>query len=328
MGDHTTEIGGNYNGPILNLWNSDTDSTSPRAVGLTASIGLPYTLPPAGWSAAVFARNGRGSRSSEYTVGVLGEVPASIGDGSHIGVVGDASGGTAGSRIGVLARSSDTGVSTSGDNVGLFASSNGPEGRGILAGGHAVAIEAVSSGGVAVRATSPQGTALEVVGKSTFSALLTSTAGASFDGLVTASTFSGDGAGLTDVTPAAHNHNASDINAGTLADARLTRNIPRRNAKVVPFAGTIRAGQFSGPQGKPPAFSSLGTAQVPAGAKEVRIRARGIGPGAHVLALFQSNPGAGVMLAHVVKGRGSFRAVLNKAATRQATLAFFVMRSP
>lgn len=375
-GDQLTEVGGTYAGPILNLWNSDVaGSANVQAVGLTASIGLDYALPPAGRSAAVFARNGRNAPGNDqYTCGVLGQAETTGGAGVYVGVLGESS-GAGGTRVGVEGRSNNIGVRGLGGRIGVIALGQTAEATGLVATGQAIGVAASSVGGVGLRASS-SGTALDVVGKSTFSDLLTSTAGAEFGGPVTAVSFTGDGSELTNVNPAPHNHNASFINAGTLADARLsanvplkdavsnvftggvraatyagdgasitglnasnviagtladarlTRNIPRRNARVTPFAGAVRAAQFSGLQGKPPAFSGLGTAQVPAGAKEVRIRARGVGPGVHVLGLFQTNPGDGVALAHVEKLRSGFKAVLNAPATRQATLAFFVVREP
>lgn len=375
-GDQTTEVGGAYGGPILNLWNSDVAGTADtQAVALTASVALDYALPPAGRSAAVFARNGRTtSLNTQYTCGVFGDAATTGGSGIHVGVLGEAN-GSGGTRVGVEGRSNVIGVRAFGDQIAMGAFSAASGGTGVVAVGDAYGVNATSSGGVAVRASSSV-KALEVAGPSTFSETLTSQAGANFDGGITAQSFTGNGSGLTNVTPGPHQHNASDVNAGTLsdarlstnvalksaasntfmgglraasysgkgngitdlsasniasgtlADARLSRNIPRRSSKVVPFAGIVRAAQFSGPKGRPPVFSSLGTAQIQAGAKEITIRARGIGPGIHVLGLFQSNPGDGVALAHVQKLRTGFKAVLNAPAKRQATLAFFVLGQP
>jgi len=61
------------------------------------------------------------------------------------------------------------------------------------------------------------------------------------NGEVTATKYNGDGSALTGIITAA---NAA---AGTLADARLSSNIPRLDASANTFSGTVNAGTFNGP---------------------------------------------------------------------------------
>jgi hypothetical protein len=140
-----------------------------------------------------------------------------------------------------------------------------------------------------------------------------------FTGSLTAKSLGGGGAGIT-------NLNAANIATGALADARLTSNIARYNSNTAPFAGKVLAAQFAGSAGGPPAFAGVGTAVVAAGKQTVVVKTPGVDQKGHVLVLFQSNPGAGVWVAHIAKIPGGFRVVLNAKATRAATLAFFVMR--
>jgi hypothetical protein len=140
-----------------------------------------------------------------------------------------------------------------------------------------------------------------------------------FSGSLSAKSLGGGGAGIS-------NLNAANIATGTLADARLSANIPRHNASATPFAGNVSAARFTGAGGAPPSFAGVGTAVVAAGKQTGVVRTPGVDANGHVLALFQSNPGAGVWVAHIAKIPGGFRAVLNARAKRTATLAFFVVR--
>lgn len=168
---------------------------------------------------------------------------------------------------------------------------------------------------------------------------LKSAASNAFTGALAAASLAGNGAGVTGLNAAnvatgvldpVHipGLDASKLTSGRLADKRIGRNIPRRNAKLVPFSGKVSAAQFTGKHGAPPAFSSAGAVLVPAGKRTVSVRAGGVSTKAHVLALFQSDAGHGVMVEHVEKVRGGFRAVLTAPAAKPATLAFFVVGQP
>lgn len=110
-----------------------------------------------------------------------------------------------------------------------------------------------------------------------------------------------------------------------LADARLSPNIPREDAAVVPFAGKVSAAQFMGLAGKPPVFSGVAAVSVPAGKGNFVVTTAGVGAKGHVLALFQSNPGAGVSVKHIEKVGGGFRAVFTAPTKQASLLAFFVI---
>ncbi len=84
-------------------------------------------------------------------------------------------------------------------------------------------------------------------------------ASSTFTGDITAAGFTGDGSGLTSLSSSAltgplpsldgsalTNLNASAISSGTLADARLTPNIPLLNAANNTFTGALTAGSLSG----------------------------------------------------------------------------------
>jgi hypothetical protein len=58
-----------------------------------------------------------------------------------------------------------------------------------------------------------------------------------------AGSFTGNGAGLT-------NLNASQLASGTVADARLSTNVPLLNGSAA-FAGTVTAASFNGPGALP-----------------------------------------------------------------------------
>jgi hypothetical protein len=74
--------------------------------------------------------------------------------------------------------------------------------------------------------------------------------GVTLTGTVSATSVAGDGSGLT-------NLNATNIATGTLADARLSTNIPLKNAATNTFTGTVAANLFSG--------SAVSLTNVPAG---------------------------------------------------------------
>jgi hypothetical protein len=110
-------------------------------------------------------------------------------------------------------------------------------------------------------------------------------------GTVTADDFRGRGAGLqgvdadrldgrdsADFAPATHMHNAADITAGTLADARLSANIPRLNAAQTftaanqfTHAGNVFVGTF---QGQGSALTNLDAGNITSGTlADVRLSA-------------------------------------------------------
>jgi hypothetical protein len=140
-----------------------------------------------------------------------------------------------------------------------------------------------------------------------------------FTGALSAASLAGKGSGVTDLS-------AASIATGTLADARLSANIPRQNAAAVAFTGTVSAAQFTGPAGVASSFAGVGTAGIAIGKRTVVVKTPGVDAKGHVLALLQSNAGAGVGIQRIDKVAGGFKAVLTRPATRSATLAFFVVR--
>lgn len=207
---------------------------------------------------------------------------------------------------------------SSGSGVGLYARSE--SGTGVLAeatSGNAIYAEAVDLSYVTVDAVHTEGGyalrsqgQTHLVGDAKFSNRLY--------GEGANAKFEGNGAGLTALR-------ANSIATGTLADARLSPNIPRLSGPSAPFAGKVSAVQFTGPAGSPPVFPGAGTAAVPAGRNGVTVSTPGVGANGHVLALFQSNPGAGVSVKHIEKVAGGFRAVFTAPTKRSTTLAYFVV---
>ncbi|MDH7503842.1 MAG: hypothetical protein QHJ82_14180, partial [Verrucomicrobiota bacterium] len=120
-----------------------------------------------------------------------------------------------------------------------------------------------AAGGVGINTNQPQ-SALHVAGTVTadgFRGLGAGLSGVNADRL--------DGRDSTDFAPTAHLHSASDVASGTLADARLSSNIPRLNAAQTFTAanqfnhpGNVFAGTF---QGEGASLSNLDASKVSAG---------------------------------------------------------------
>lgn len=206
--------------------------------------------------------------------------------------------------LGYAAVSGGTGVqgeaSVAGDGVGVHGLASSETG---------------TDTGVRAEAISPQGTALDVIGKAQFSA------GAAFAGEVRAESFRGAGAALTGIS-------AGNL-VGSLSDARLSGNVPLRNAAVNAFAGAVTATTFGGPSATTaPEFTNAGVANVPIGKDQFNVVASNVKPGTIVLATLQGNAGEGVAVRHILVKQGKFGVYLTKTATRPAKLGYFVMKSP
>jgi alpha-tubulin suppressor-like RCC1 family protein len=77
------------------------------------------------------------------------------------------------------------------------------------------------------------------IGTNTPTSLLSVAGTADFAGAVSAASFAGSGAALTSLS-------ASNVSAGTLADARLSSNVPLKNAGSNAFTGSLTAASFGG----------------------------------------------------------------------------------
>lgn len=230
------------------LLSGNTAEAAPTSVQteakVTSTAALPTEIEYDADTAALLVENVAATGSSRRAIAAqvgatgIGNIPAddavaivgvSHAGNSPTGILGVANGQAI--AAGVRGRSDIGvgvwGVGTDAEGWGVAGEAQGVDGYGVWG----RALHASGVGIVAEHAAS--GVALSVLGKSSF------TATADFAAGVSAASFAGNGSGLTGL-------NASAMTSGTVADARLSTNVPRKDATSTVFGGTVTAAEFEG----------------------------------------------------------------------------------
>jgi hypothetical protein len=319
-----TGVAGSVDGTAWSVHNTSTDPNKAKA-GLRAWVGSVNPNIPTNVGALGFASG------SGIPVGVYGWV-----NDNGSGVYGRAVSG-----VGVEALASGSGnamnATAQGTGTGLFVQS--AQGLSIDASGPANFNGSLTAGSVVAQSLAGDGSGLTnldplqlagVVPSAKIDPLVVRRNTANtFTGAVTAPGFAGSGAGLTSL-------DASKVTAGTLADARLSSQVPLKNAAAnafagdASFAGTVRAGALEGPAGgpggsRPVVIASSGRATIRVGRQSVQVLYPGLRRTDLVIATLQSTAGPNSSISHVRVAAGRFEVVLTEAASRPARVAWVVL---
>jgi hypothetical protein len=252
--------------------------------------------------------------------GVLGESPAGgrgvhgYNDANGIGVFGENTGtGEGGPGYGVFAKSTPYGYALYVEGLARFQGNVALADYGSF-NGKGTGITNINASSLAFGTVDDERLSANVPlldGNTAFTASLSAP-------VVSAGSFNGNGASVTGM-------DASNLSSGTVADARLSSNVPLRAAGANTFAGAIRAALLAGPSGGPPVFPDVGTVIIKTGKASGQV-IRPMGAKDVVIAVLQSNPGPGVLLRFVRKLASSFRVVLTRRAAADTTVAYVIVR--